>query len=323
MTLAAFQSKRGTYLQLENQMKLIKACRVYAAELPPVNELEPLLEANKFTELTEQQGHGAGFITLPNGKYILDFDCGFAFKLRYDEKILPTAVVNSHAAKRIEEIEDEEGRKLPKKERARIKEEVLCSLLPVAFIKEQTITCFYWKKDNLLIVPTAGTKLADIVTSRLIRSVGSIKTRTIHVDGVKQSLNVKLRNYLENEINDSGFEFDSTVKLKADEGRVTTIKGAYLSEAKEGIIEAMDQGAWVVELGLSTESMFFRLSHDFVIRGVSIFDEGDEPEFEDDLDSFQFHAGLQTTLMADAILKLMALFEYKSPEDDNGVEDYV
>lgn len=305
-------------------MKLIKACRVYAAELPPVNELEPILEANKFTELTSHESKGSGFVTLPNGKYILDFDCGFAFKLRYDEKILPNVVIKSQTEKRVAEIEEAEGRKLPARERAAVKDEVFFALLPVAFVKEQTITCFYWKKDNLLIVPTAGTKLSDIVISKLIRSVGSIKTRTIHVDGVKQSLTSKLRNYLENEINAMQFDFDSTVKLKAEEGRVMTIKGADLIESKKGIIEAMAQGASVVELGLSTESMFFRLSHDFVIRGVSFFDNSEDGmEFEDEIDAFQYHAGSQTTLMADTILKLMALFEYKSPEDDNGVEDYV
>ena len=305
-------------------MKLIKACRIYTAELPPVNELEPLLEGSKFIELTDHQGNGSGFVPLLNGKYLLDFGSGFSFKLRYDEKILPAAVIRSHAAKRVEEIEAEEGRKLPSKERARIKDEVIYSLLPVAFIKEQAITCFYWKKDNLLIVPTASSKLANIVVSKLIRAVGSVKTRTIHVDGIKQSLTAKLQDYLLREENTSGFEFDSAVKLKADEGRVTAIKGADLAESKKGIIEAMAQGSSVVELGLSTESMFFRLAHDFVIRGVSFFDDGEEePDFEDEIDAFQYDAGLQTTLMADAILKLMDLFEYKSPENDIGGEDYV
>lgn len=302
-------------------MKLIKACRVYAAELPPINELETLLEENKFAELTAQQSSGAGFAPTIDGRYVLDFGCGFAFKVRYDEKILPAAIIASHTAKRIEEIENDEGRKLPKKERAQIKEGAISELLPVAFIKEQAITCYYWKKDNLLIVPTASAKLSDIVMSKLIRATGSIKTHTINVDGVKQSLTSKLKNYLENEINTMKFDFDSSVKLKAEEGRVTTIKGADLAEAKEGILEAMAQGASVVELGLSTSTMFFRLSHDFVIRGVSFFGSEEPDEFEDEINAFKHHAGLQTIMMSDTILKLMALFEYKSPED--GAEDYV
>ena len=302
-------------------MKLIKACRVYAAELPPVNELEPLLEGSKFSELTDQQGNGSGFVTLLNGKYTLDFGCGFAFKLRYDEKILPAGVIKSQVAKRVEEIEAEEDRKLPSKERARIKDEVIFQLLSVAFIKEQTITCFYWKKDKLLIVPTAGTKLADIVTSKLIRAVGSVKTTTIHVDGIKQSLTSKLREYLQSGYNTTSFDFDSSVKLKADEGRVTTIRGADLEEAKEGILEAIEQNASVVEVGLSTSTMFFKLSHDFVIRGVTFFDiSEDGMEFEDEIDAFSHHAALQTIMVSDTILKLMDLFGYKSPEADNGVE---
>lgn len=304
-------------------MKLIKACRVYAAELPPVNELEPLLEGSQFSELTDQQGNGAGFVPLINGKYTLDFGCGFAFKLRYDEKILPAGVIKSQVAKRVEEIEAEEGRAVGSKERAQIKDEVIFQLLPVAFIKEQTITCFYWKKDKLLIVPTASSKLADIVTSRLIRAVGSIKTTTIHVDGIKQSLTSKLLDYLTTGKNDTGFEFDSSVRLKADEGRVTTIRGADLDEAKEGIIEAISQGARVVEVGLSTSTMFFKLSHDFVIRGVTFFGEDEPDEFDDEVDAFSHHAALQTIMLSDTILKLMDLFGYKSPEADNGVEDYV
>jgi recombination associated protein RdgC len=297
-------------------MKLIKACRVYAAELPPVNELEPILGASKFTELTELQGDDYGFVPLLNDRYVLDFGCGFAFKLRYDQKILPTSVIKSQTDKRVAEIEATEDRKVPAKERQAVKNDVIFTLLPKAFAKENTVTCFYWKKDNLLIVPTASAKLADITISALIRAVGSIKTHTIHVDGIKQSLTSKLKTFLETEVGIMQFDFDSTVKLKAEEGRVTTIKGVDLAEAKEGILEAIAQGSSVAELGLSTSTMFFRLSHDFVIRGVSFFGEDEPDEFDDEVDAFKHHASLQTIMMSDSILKLMDLFEYKSPEDE-------
>lgn len=293
-------------------MKLIKAARVYAAELPPVNELEPILESNKFTELSHLQGAGSGFVTLPNGKYILDFGLGFAFKLRRDEKILPASVINAKLRDKVAEMEAAQDRAIPAKERAQLKDSIHFEMLQQAFSKEQTITCFYWKKDKLLIVPTTSSKLADTVTSQLIRSEGSIKTTTINVDGVKQSLTSKLLTYLQDGELNIGFNFDSHVKLKTEEGKVVAIKGADLLESKEGILEAFEQGAKVVEAGLSTDDVFFRLGHDFVLRGVSFLIDSSDIEFEDDIDHFTHEAGVQTTLMADVILKLMSLFEYKS-----------
>lgn len=293
-------------------MKLIKAARVYTAELPPINELEPILESNKFTELSDLQGAGSGFVTLPNGKYILDFGSGFAFKLRRDEKILPASVINAKLRDEVAKVEDAEECTISAKERKILKDAIIYELLPQAFSKEQTITCFYWKKDKLLIVPTTSSKLADTVTSQLIRSIGSIKTTTINVDGVKQSLTAKLLAYLQDGDLDIGFNFDSHVKLKTEAGKVVAIKGADLLESKEGILEAFEQGAKVVEAGLSTDDVFFRLGHDFVLRGVSFLIDSSDIEFEDDIDHFTHEAGVQTTLMADVILKLMSLFEYKS-----------
>lgn len=304
-------------------MKLIKACRVYAAELPLINELEKILQEHAFSELTAYQGNGAGFVPLCNFKFVLDFGSGFAFKVRYDEKILPAGVIKSHLDKRIAELEGDQLRKVPAKERAVIKEEIINELLPKAFSKEQYVTCFYWKKDSLLIVPTASSKLAGIVTSSLIRAVGSIKTRTIHVGGVKQSLTSKLKAYLQDAQGIPDFQFDSSVKLKDENGKVVTIRGADLDTAKDGILEALSQYSQVIEMGMSTDDVFFKLAHDFVIRGVAFIGEPEPEEFEDEVEQFTHFAAVQTTLLADVILKLMSLFEYKATTDESEIADYV
>ncbi len=50
-----------------------------------------------------------------------------------EEKVIPSSVINEMLQEKISEIEDQEARKLPQKERTRIKDELIFDLLPEAF----------------------------------------------------------------------------------------------------------------------------------------------------------------------------------------------
>lgn len=50
-----------------------------------------------------------------------------------EEKVVPGSVVNEMLQERISEIEEREARKLPAKERNRLKDELIFELLPRAF----------------------------------------------------------------------------------------------------------------------------------------------------------------------------------------------
>jgi len=197
-------------------------------------------------------------------------------------------------------------------------------MLSQAFVKTQRITCFYDPTNKHLFVPTSSGKLADIVTSKLIKAIGSIKATTIYCDGIKQSLSSKLQNYLVDEDSIEGigdFLVDGSCKLKAEGGKTLAVKGNDIVESKDAILEALDQGAMVTELALTTESVYFRIGHDFVLRGVSFLtDSGEEePDFECEEDKFRTIAGVHVLLLSDVVNKLKTLFEYKEPEQDEDI----
>lgn len=301
-------------------MKLIKAARVYSCELPSLASINAILKENEFVPLCEKESLRAGFEPVFGNDFAFSFHSGYAFKLRYDEKIMPSAVIKEKQAARVAEIENAENRALPSKERMAVRDDVIFDMLSQAFVKTQRITCFYDPTNKHLFVPTSSGKLADIVTGKLIKAIGSIKATTIYCDGIKQSLSSKLQNYLVDEDSVEGigdFLVDGSCKLKAEGGKTLSVKGSAIVASKDAILEALDQGAMVTELALTTESVYFRIGHDFVLRGIAFTDEPEEIDFEDTEDEFRHVAGVQVLLLSDVVNKLKTLFEYKEPGQDS------
>jgi recombination associated protein RdgC len=301
-------------------MKLLKAAITYKCNLPGVAALETHLQENPFQELMALDFGRAGFVPNPHDARFVTPLTGtkdYAFTVRYDEKIIPSNVVNKEVTKRVLAIEEQEQRKVPKKERAGIKDEVYVEMLGRALIKSVEITCFYRPDDRLLIVPTASKKLADIVISRLLKSVGSIKAETIYVTEAKQGLTTKLEGHFNDHYEFQDFNIEGDCKLKAPEGNAFSVKLDDINLAKGGILEAIGQGAKVVELGLSNDDMYFRINSDFVIKGIAFIAEpAEQPEFDNQLDYWLHEATAQVLLFAATHKNLLTLFEYKEPETE-------
>lgn len=300
-------------------MVKIKNAIIYNAQLPISIALESHLNEFTFVAPTSQEAWSAGFEPIFDDCLVETFAGGFAFKLRYDEKIIPASVVTDMANTRIAEVELREDRRLPGKERARIRDEVLFELLPRALVQTKRITCFYRPEKNLLIVPTTSRKLADIVTSRLIKAVGSIKATTIYISDIKSGLTAKLRDYIEgNQESFVDFTVGGRVKLKDEETKKTAqFRLDEITEAKDGIIESIESGARVVELELCTDDSWFRIDEKFTLKGIELISESEEIDFESELEHFQHEASVQTLFVADVVNKLCSLFEYKEPAQDD------
>jgi recombination associated protein RdgC len=303
-------------------MKLIKNAITFKCVLPAAVALEANLSENKFAELGDVEYSRAGFIPPFGDDFVITFPGGFAFTVRYDEKIIPASVVNSEAQKRISAKETEEDHRIGRKERQVIREEVYSEFLPKALIKEQRITCFYRPDDELLIVPTTSKMIADIVTSKLIRSIGSIKAATIYVDGIKQSLTSKLHAYLQGDDHAlHPFTVGGSCKLKGhkekgEPDKTLSFKMADIQESKEGILEAIDKAAQVVELCLKNDHMEFRINADYILKGITFLGEPDETEYETEIERFKFESSTQALFFANANNQLLKLFEYKEQPEE-------
>ncbi|NBA97785.1 recombination-associated protein RdgC [Pseudomonas sp. R5(2019)] len=100
---------------------------------------------------------------------------------RKEERILPGSVVRDAVKEKIEEIEAEQMRKVYKKERDQIKDEIIQAFLPRAFIRRSATFAAIAPKQGLVLVNASSPKRAEDLLSTLREVMGSLPVRPLTV----------------------------------------------------------------------------------------------------------------------------------------------
>ena len=309
-------------------MSLIKQAIVFKAEIPTdVDALNKHLKEHQFNELLPNAANGAGFVNVSDEhSLIAPFHGGLAFRVRYDEKILPASVIRAEIDKVATKIHIETGRKPGKKERAEIKERVIHVLTRLALSRTvASVICFYHTESGYLIIPTTNKKFADIAVTLLISAVGSVKTETIHVSNVKHGLTTRLKKWLRRDIDNIApvdifgeLQPSDEVALVGDGGRKIAVKMESLDAAEDALKEALTKGMEVTSLGFNHEGIEFRLTHDFRLRGIKYpVVEGDNKSALDS--NWEADATLQVSTVRRIIDGFCEMLAYKEQAEGDKV----
>lgn len=94
--------------------------------------------------------------------------------LKRQEKILPGGVVREALEEKIQHIIEQEGRRVSRKERDGLKDELIFELLPKAFVKNSIDYAYIAIKEQLIVVNTASASRAEELLSALREALGSL-----------------------------------------------------------------------------------------------------------------------------------------------------
>ncbi|MED5607961.1 recombination-associated protein RdgC [Pseudomonas sp. JH-2] len=100
---------------------------------------------------------------------------------RKEERILPGSVVRDALKDKVDEIETAQMRKVYKKERDQLKDEIVQSLLPRAFIRRSSTFAAIAPELGLILVDSASAKKAEDLLSTLREALGSLPVRPLSV----------------------------------------------------------------------------------------------------------------------------------------------
>ena len=100
---------------------------------------------------------------------------------RKEDRILPGSVVRDALKEKVEEIEAEQMRKVYKKVRDQLKDEIIQAFLPRAFIRRSTTFAAIAPKQGLILVNSASPKRAEDLLSTLREAIGSLPVRPLTV----------------------------------------------------------------------------------------------------------------------------------------------
>jgi len=90
------------------------------------------------------------------------------------DRLLPSSVINDAMEEKVAELEARQDRKIYRKERRQIRDDVFVTLLPRAFTRNQQVHAYIAIKDNLLVIDSATAPKAEELLTLLRDSLGSL-----------------------------------------------------------------------------------------------------------------------------------------------------
>lgn len=91
------------------------------------------------------------------------------------DKVLPSGVIKEQLDEKIYAIESTEHRKVGRKERDNLKDEIIFSMLPIAFVKSSIDFAYIAVREKLIIVNASSASRSEDLLSALREALGSLK----------------------------------------------------------------------------------------------------------------------------------------------------
>jgi recombination associated protein RdgC len=219
--------------------------------------------------------------------------------LRREERILPTAVVREHVEEKAEAIAIAEARPVGRKEKQRIKDEVIADLLPRAFTRSSHLYAYIDPEAGWVVVDSATAKKAEELLSALRETLGSLRVKPLAVNRAPSSV---LTDWVESRPPE-GFSLGDECELKEPVDNGGVMRGRRIDLASAEVKSHLDAGMQVAKLAVEwRERIGCILCDDLGIRRLRfldlIIDEAADVEADDALARFDADFALMAMELA-------------------------
>jgi recombination associated protein RdgC len=235
---------------------------------------------------------GGNLVHVVNGQFLLA--CGV------DQKILPASVIIQFANAKAKTIEENEGRRVGRREMRELRESVKLELLPRAFIRCRTTFGWIDPANGWLVIDAASPARAEEFLEHLRKSVAGMPVALLQV---KTPPIAAMTGWVAGGDGPAGFTLDHDLALSsAEHAEVRYVKHSLEGEA---IRQYISEGKVATKLAMTwRDRISFVLTENLQIKRLSILDivkdQADgQAENEDERFDIDF------TLMTGEVAKLL------------------
>lgn len=191
--------------------------------------------------------------------------------LQTESKVLPASVLNDAVQEKVEEIEARDARKVYKRERNQIRDEVLVELLPRAFVKRDYLYAFFTADLKYLVVNSSSRNKAEELISMIRNALGTLPAMPLKVKAlVEDRMTAWMKSWLE--VPD-GFSISRQCELRnpLKTGSVIRCKDVDLDD--DEVQQLLETGKRCTKLGMGwAGKLTFLMGDDLSFRGVKFGD---------------------------------------------------
>jgi len=227
-----------------------------------------------------------------------------------EEKVIPAAVINEMLQEKIAAIEEQEARKLPKKERSRLKDELIFELLPRAFAYSRKTYAYIDPKGGWVVVDAASAKKAEDLLSQLRQCLGSLPV--IPLNTVDKPVTI-MTDWLMNNSAPADIIIEDECELRSqkDEGGIIRCKRHDLT--LPAIKNHLDNDKQVIKLALSwAERLSFILDENLAVKRLKFLDlvqdQADDIDTDTEVERFDADFSIMSMELANFLPRLLEIF---------------
>jgi len=246
----------------------MKNIHTFSTIIAPIAALELALKENSaliFTDCESQDFRKFGFAPTNSVTKLAN---GYRIDFVFEEKKISTKSINQEVAKRVKQLESK-GLEVVKKQRTAIKEEVMVDFCHKALTELTAFSAYYHEKSEKLIIDVSNEKLAGLAVSYLLKLFGSLKTTTLHIDGVSNGLAENLLQSIQRgeDLGFAGFSYADKLNLSHSNNGKAKFNGEY---TLDHIAELISDGFGVELVTLRRDGLTFDLTDSFKIKSIKV-----------------------------------------------------
>lgn len=266
------------------------------SQLPSIDDLRAALLRRPFSPCLGLDWFSEGWAIAAShdGSPLLSVRDAWLIKLKREDKVLPAGVIRDLLDAKISQLEDQEFRKIGRKEKQALKEQITDDLLPRAFPRSNMLAALIDTRGGWLMVDTATASKAENLLSCLRDASPAFPAALVHTVLSPQGA---MSDWLLHGVPKS-FELDNDCKLRAPGEYGAEVSYRHQNLASGEVAYPLELGKQVIQLGLIwRERIRFVLTDTLQLRRI---------QFLDVIQDEAAQAGDDMATLTEATLLLMA-----------------
>lgn len=247
-----------------------KNLRVYRAtsELPELEVIEEKLSNHPARMCSSLELSVSGFAKAGHSETLLHTVSGMTLvRLVKYERILPASVIKEEVGKKVASIEEKEQRKVYRKEKAQIKDDVISVLAPQSFQRSKSTYAAIDREAGFIYVDSFSAGAAEELLSLMREALGSLPVRPINAKSLFQT---DATAWARESEAPEGFSIGSSFKLSDDTAR---INAKHYDIDSDGVTELLGEGMLVEQIELHwQDKLSFLIEESYAIKRLSFSD---------------------------------------------------
>ena len=263
-----------------------------------LSELEERLSRQTLSPCSASEAHSIGWVpSCADGALVRLVNRQWLIALGIEQRLLPVSIIKQHTGERARAIEENEGRRIGRREARELREAITQELLPRAFIRKHSTYGWIDPVNGWLVIDAAAPAKADELIEHLHKSMDGLPLKPIKVARSPVSA---MTGWLATGEAPSGFSIDQDLELRSAENAIVR----YARHALDGddITQHIATGKSVTRLAMTWgDKISFLLDEKLQLKRLAFLDilkEETEGQAENEEERFDLDFTLMTGELA-------------------------